>query len=80
MLDLAGHPRSADGMGFLGEGWADLGVSHSVAGDPMRFRTGRLHLRSDDEWRQSMERRERRVVTAVTTPLLAGYGYWGKGA
>lgn len=75
VLELAGVPPQDGALGFLGDGWAELGVSHSVAGNPMRFRTGRLSLRSDDAWRQHMERRERRVVTAVTAPLLAGYGY-----
>ena len=36
----------------------------------------RLDLRRDDAWRRAdWRRRDRRVVTALTAPLLAAYGY-----
>ncbi len=67
----------------LDDGWDDfltpegarLGPSHSVAGNPMRFRTGTIPLRHDDAWRRSLPGRDRRIVTALTAPLLAAYGY-----
>jgi len=55
----------------------DLAVSHTCSGNPMRFRQGPIQLRSDDRWRRLMRRREVLVVSAVTWPLLAGYGYVG---
>jgi hypothetical protein len=53
----------------------ELVPSHSVAGNPMRFRTGTTVLRADDEWQRRMPARDRRVVTALTAPLLARMGY-----
>jgi len=52
-----------------------LSPSHTVAGNPMRFKTGPLQISLDDEWRTAMVRRNRRTVTAMTWPLLLRYGY-----
>jgi hypothetical protein len=52
-----------------------LSPSHTVAGNPMRFRTGPTQLRRDDAWRTELPRGRRRLVTALTAPLLARYGY-----
>ncbi len=51
-----------------------LGPSHSVAGNPMRFVTGRLPLSLDDAWTHSLEPRHRRLVTGLTSPLYRWYG------
>lgn len=60
---------------FLSGEGARLGPSHSVAGNPMRFRTGTIPLRRDDAWREHLPPADRRLVTALTAPLLAAYGY-----
>lgn len=54
-----------------------LTANHSVAGNPIRFEQGALAIRPDVEWRARMERRQRNLVTAMTFPLLARYGYLG---
>jgi len=64
---------------FLGPDGARLGPSHSVAGNPMRFRTGTIPLRRDDDWRAALPAADRRVVTTLTAPLLLAYGYIGRG-
>jgi len=48
---------------------------HTVGGNRVRFERGILTLKRDDEWKSRMARRERRVVTALTFPLLMAYGY-----
>ncbi|WP_209020703.1 sulfotransferase [Nocardioides sp. 1609] len=53
----------------------ELHPTHSVAGNPMRFRTGTTRLQPDTEWREAMDARERRIVTAMSLPLLKFYGY-----
>jgi hypothetical protein len=50
-------------------------VNHTVAGNPARFGEGPLVLTSDDEWREHLPASQRRVVTAITAPLLHHYGY-----
>lgn len=56
---------------------ADL-VNHTVAGNPMRF-TGRLEVKADEEWKHALGARDRRLVTALTWPLLRAYGYRSAG-
>lgn len=52
-----------------------LRPTHTVAGNPMRFRTGSVAVRTDDEWRSAMAPRRRRWVATLTWPLRARYGY-----
>jgi hypothetical protein len=75
ILGYAGEPVTPEAFSFLGDGWVDLGVDHTVAGNPMRFHRGRLDLRLDQAWTTKLPRRDRRVVTAITWPLQFRYGY-----
>src|SRR5205807_2139118 len=50
ILAHAGEPVTPESFAFLGDGWVDLGVDHTVAGNPMRFHQGRLDLRLDRAW------------------------------
>ena len=75
VLDLAGRPAAAGELGFVGDGWVELGSSHALAGNPMRFSSGRVPLRVDEEWRGRLPRRHRLLTVAATWPLLAAYGY-----
>jgi hypothetical protein len=77
VLDHAGRPAGDGGLGFVGDGWVELGASHALAGNPMRFRHGRVPLRLDDEWRARLRRRHRLAAAGPTWPLLLRYGYLG---
>ena len=68
---------SLPGRGRGRRGWAELEPGHSVSGNPMRFTTGRVPIRRDERWRAGLPAAQRRAVTALTLPLLAGYGYLG---
>jgi hypothetical protein len=48
---------------------------HTVAGNADRMRSGPLTVRLDDAWRTDLPTRSRRLVSALTAPLLARYGY-----
>lgn len=52
-----------------------LEPSHTVSGNPMRFKQGRLKIKLDNEWQHAMLPRDRRTVGAITWPLLIRYGY-----
>ena len=75
ILAHAGEPVTPESFAFLGDGWVDLGVDHTVAGNPMRFHQGRLDLRLDRAWTTKLPARDRKVVTAITWPLQLRYGY-----
>jgi Sulfotransferase family len=53
-------------------------VDHTVSGNPSRFRTGKIELRLDEEWKGKMRGTDKKVVTALTAPLLLRYGYLGR--
>lgn len=56
----------------------DLMETHSWGGNPMRMRSGQLTIRLDEQWRHQLPRRQRRLVTAITAPLMARYRYTGR--
>jgi hypothetical protein len=75
LLRLAGLDAADRELGFLHDGEVQLGVDHTVAGNPMRFRQGPVRLRADEQWRGAMPLGQRLAVTAITWPLLLRYGY-----
>lgn len=75
LLALAEHEVPPEGLDFIGTDSVQLPDSHTLSGNPMRFRTGPLRLRIDDEWRTSMSRSTQSLVTACTLPGLVRYGY-----
>jgi hypothetical protein len=67
---------STEGIGEILENRTiRLGQSHQVAGNPMRFEVGDMKLRRDDRWQTEMSPGARRLVTALTLPPMACYGY-----
>lgn len=62
---------------FLDGDAVELGVAHTLAGNPMRFQRGSVELRPDEEWRTGLSPADRGLVTAMTLPLLSKYGYLG---
>ncbi|MGZ4665619.1 MAG: sulfotransferase [Frankiaceae bacterium] len=61
--------------GLVSGGSVELAHNHSVAGNPLRFRTGPVPVREDLDWRSKLPIRDRQLVTVLTAPLLAHYGY-----
>jgi hypothetical protein len=51
------------------------GVNHTVGGNPMRFDRGAQSIAADAEWDDAFLGRDRRLVTALTWPLLRAYEY-----
>jgi Sulfotransferase family len=67
--------RVAPPAPFLGPDTVRLGLNHTLAGNPNRFRTGSVRIAEDDEWKVRLARRDRVVITAGALPLLLRYGY-----
>jgi hypothetical protein len=67
-IDLGSFP-------FVQDGALILAPNHSVSGNPSRFSTGAVQLKQDDEWRHHMRARHKRLVTLLSWPLGARYGY-----
>lgn len=74
LLAFLGRPAD-EPLPFLDGRTMHLDVSHTVAGNPMRFRTGSLEVVADHGWESSMPVRQRRLVAGLTAPLRRHYGY-----
>lgn len=59
----------------IGDGWLHLAPSHTVSGNPVRFSSGRIDVRADTRWRDELPGSQRRLVTAMTLPMMRRYGY-----
>lgn len=68
-LDVWPNPR-------LDNKWVDLPVTHTCSGNPMRLKSGRVEIRRDEAWRAALSPETRRLVTTLTAPGLAMYGYF----
>lgn len=51
-----------------------LYFGHTIAGNRVRMQ-GELRLKFDQEWRQHLSLRDRRVTEIISGPLMARYGY-----
>ena len=74
ILEFAGRRPSPLDLAFVHDGSVELGTGHTVSGNPMRFTTGLVPLRPDEQWRSKMPDRQRKLVTAMTAVGLARYG------
>lgn len=61
---------------FLNNSRIDLGLNHTVAGNPMRFQRGIIDIRPDVEWQEKLDKRQRLLVNVLCWPLLLRYGYF----
>lgn len=52
-----------------------LNTSHSIYGNPNRFQTGKVEIKMDNKWKREMKYSHKLLVTFLTWPLLAKYGY-----
>lgn len=73
ILDLLGEASTEPPL--KGERTAELGVNHSLSGNPSRFETGTVEIRSDENWRSEQSRRDRFIATSIALPWLPRYGY-----
>lgn len=75
LAGFAGMDLSTTNLSFVDTTYAELSQGHSAAGNPMRFSVGRVPLRADDAWCNALPTGQRRLVGALTAPLLTAYGY-----
>ena len=85
--DFIAEPRAAISriVRAIGESPAELPFSnartarltgnHAVSGNPSRFTTGAVEIKSDDEWRSKQASVDRLVTTSLVFPMLRKYGY-----
>jgi hypothetical protein len=72
---FAGIDDGASILDFLDGDVLQVNPSHTVAGNPMRFASGQIAIKSDQSWRGEMPNNRQRFVSALTLPLQRHYGY-----
>jgi hypothetical protein len=75
IVEALDRPLPPGALDFIGDGAADLPTAHTLDGNPMRFSTGSVQLRTDEAWRTDLPPRDRRLVELSTWPLRRAYGY-----
>ncbi len=65
-------------LDFIERGTIRLRPAHTASGNPLRFASGPLVIQADEAWRSQLSRRERLLVSAITYPQLAHYGFAGR--
>jgi hypothetical protein len=75
VLDFAGHPVTPADLTHIRGDRLVLEANHQVAGNPVRFRTGVVQMRTDDAWREQLPARDRRLVGLLTAGLRHRYRY-----
>ncbi len=73
VLELVGEEAAS--RPHVGAREVKLGVNHNVWGNPGRFRTGTVEIKPDKEWVSGTKPADARLVSLLTFPLLARYGY-----
>lgn len=79
VLASAGEYRGGAQLDHVGDGAVELRPHHVLAGNPVREEAGEVTLDEDVAWRRDLGAGARRLVTALTFPLLARYGYLSSG-
>lgn len=75
IIQFAGEEVEERSLDFIRDGGVELGINHTVHGNPLRMKLGLVPLRVDEEWRSSLNRANYSIVTGLTWPLLRRYGY-----
>lgn len=73
IVDFAGC--AATDLPFIHGKAIDLRPNHNIGGNPVRFEAGRVKVKNDEAWRVGLSSRHKRIVTALTWPLLVQHGY-----
>ncbi|HEX4015973.1 MAG TPA: sulfotransferase [Frankiaceae bacterium] len=67
---------ASDPADYINADVVRLTAGHTVAGNPMRFRTGEIAIRRDQEWASAMAPGLQRRVRLWTLPFRWRYGYF----
>ncbi|MGZ3145394.1 sulfotransferase [Lentzea chajnantorensis] len=72
VMAFAGIPGSVP---VTAGGTVELGVNHTVTGNPDRFHHGQVLIKADGRWRTDLPWKPRAFTTAAAAPQLVRYGY-----
>lgn len=73
VASLVGEP--VDLSPLLAGNRVRLSPNHNIGGNPVRFSTGSVELKLDQEWVKAQNPIDRLIATSLSLPLLPRYGY-----
>lgn len=59
----------------IGKNQVEIGPTHTISGNPGRFKRGLIDLQLDLDWKANMRFRDRILSLLIAWPLLLRYGY-----
>lgn len=74
VLEFMGIQATETSVAHIQSDTVELSAHHTVAGNPMRMKTGALKIRNDSEWQQKMPAGDRRLASLLSFPLRMMYG------
>ncbi len=75
LLTFLGRTDESTALSFVDGHSMHLDPSHTVAGNPMRFTSGRVDVVPDTAWAENFPRSQQRLVAGLTGPIRRRYGY-----
>lgn len=75
LVEKAGLDKTKLFTYFSGENQVVLERGHLIAGNAMRFKHGRIQIKLDTEWTNSLPILYKLTTTLITAPVLKRYGY-----
>jgi hypothetical protein len=73
ILSVAGEETGS--LEFIRDGSITIKRLHTTTGNPIRFNSGTISIRLDDEWEKRMTPLEKAPIKALTWPWRRKYGY-----
>jgi hypothetical protein len=76
LVGLGLADRGGDQVDQLKDNGYSAAAWHSIGGNPIQFRRGRIRIDVDDRWKTNgLTRRELAIASSMTFPLRRRYGY-----
>ena len=74
-LDFLGAEKDIDLSNFIDNDKVNLGMNHTIAGNPMRHSSGWIELNPDNAWRNKLSKSQQLLIGTLAYPLLKKYNY-----
>ncbi len=74
-LDFINAENDIDLSNIISNDQVNLGMNHTIAGNPMRHSSGWIELRPDNAWRNKLSKSQQLLIGTLAYPLLKKYNY-----
>lgn len=68
-------PDNSLDLNYIQNNKIQLDTTHTVAGNPSRFKIGNIEINEDNQWEKNITNKNKYIMNILTLPLLMKYGY-----